>query len=102
MNVEALVTKAVLLFLSSRRASVALDRTKGERRSCEMGVREALMMAAHTAGVRMVGLERGKGEWREVGEKRGRPRGLSTIATGQKSALGEARIGRAAGGVVNC
>ena len=85
---------------------MALDRIKTERRSCEAGIREVLVLAVHTAGMGIVGLGRGNtlgGDARErAGEKRGRSRGVSTKATGQNSALGEARGSGTARGVVDC
>jgi len=79
---------------------MALNRMKGWGESCEAGIREVLVLAVHTAGTGMVGLGRDNtwgGDGRErAGNKRGRSRGVSAKATGQHSALGEARGGGAA------
>ena len=98
INAKAPAAKASMPFWSSSRASVALDRIKA-------GIREVLVLAAHTAGAGMVGIGRSNtlgGDGRErTGEKRGRPKGMTAKATGEDSALGEARSSGAAKGVVD-
>jgi len=78
---------------------MALNRMKGWGESCEAGIREVLVMAAHTAGVGMVGI--GRSNTLGGDGRAGNSRGMSAKATGQHSALGEARGGRAARGFVD-